>query len=113
MATFTAVTETEFVEEIFATADRHGIKTRINKNGDRQIDFDNKSLTEDHVRRVFQDIVGKMGEYSRDDMDTLLGGSRPCAIAPFFDLATKAGLALRSEQDRKAVYRFKLSNRVS
>jgi hypothetical protein len=113
MATFVAVTQREFVDQIFAAAKASGVQVRLNRNGDRQIDFENKSLTEDHLRRLFQDIVGKMGVYSRADMDALLGGSRPCAIAPFFDLATRAGMAVRSEEAGRLVYRFKLSDRKS
>jgi len=114
MATFVAISQMEFVDEVFAAAKKFGIATRLNKNGDRQMDFDNKSLTEDHLRRMFQDLVKKSGVYSRDDRDLLLGGSRPCAIAPFFELVTRAGMAVSStNEDGRAVYRFRLSNRVS
>jgi len=113
MATAIAVTQTEFVDRLFATAERFGVKTQTNRNGDRQLDFDNKSLTEDHLRRLFRDIVEKMGVYTRADMDALLNESRPCAIAPFFGLAVKAGLATESEEGQKKVYRFRLFHRVS
>ena len=113
MATFVAITQMEFVDRLFAAAQESGVANRLNKNGDRQLDFDNKSLTEDHLRRIFQDITAKMGVYTRSDMDSLLGGSRPCAIAPFFDLATRAGLAVGSEEAGRTVYRFKLSDRIA
>ena len=114
MATFVAISQAEFVDQVIAVAQKFGVETRLNRNGDRQLDFDNKSLTEDHLRRMYQDIVRKTGVYSRTDMELLLGGSRPCAVAPFFDLVTRAGLAVPStDEDGKTVYRFRLSNRVS
>jgi hypothetical protein len=113
MATFIAINQMEFVDQMFAAARKFGVLARINRNGDRQLDFDNKSLTEDHIRRLYQDIVNKLGVYSRVDFENLLGAGRPCAVAPFFDLATKAGLAVRFEEQGKVIYRFKLSDRVA
>jgi hypothetical protein len=113
MATAVVVNQTEFVDQMFAAAEKFGVKTRLNRNGDRQLDFDNKSLTEDHLRRLFQDIVNKMGVYTRADMDALLNESRPCAIAPFLELAVKAGLATETEEGSKKIYRFRLFYRVS
>src|SRR5712692_7814403 len=97
MPTAVVVTQMEFVDQMFATAKKSGVETRINRNGDRQIDFDNKSLTEDHLRSLFQDISRKKWVYSRDEVDALFGGSRPCAVAPFFDLAVKAGFATEAK----------------
>ena len=112
MATEVVVTQMEFVDRIFATAKKSGVETKINRNGDRQIDFDNKSLTDDHLRRLFQDIVRRKSIYSRADMDLLLGASRPCAVAPFFDLAVKAGFATQAREDGEQVYRFKFVRRT-
>lgn len=97
-----------FADQMFATAEQSGFKTRINRNGVRQIDFDNKSLTEEHLRQLFQDINRKGFVYSRPEADALLGGSRPCAIAPFFELAVRAGLAHQYEENGKKLFRFSM-----
>jgi len=95
-----------FVEHMIAAAKQAGLETRINRNGIRQIDFANKSLTEEHLRLLYQDISRRVFVYSRADADALLGGSRPCAIAPFFDLAVNAGFAREDEENGKKVFRF-------
>ncbi len=112
MPTAVVVTQMEFVDQIFATAKKSGVETRVNRNGDRQIDFDNKSLTEDDLRRLFYDICRKGWVYSRTDADALFGGSRPCAVASFFDLTVKAGFAAESKENGKRVYRFRFFHRT-
>jgi hypothetical protein len=99
-----------WVNLVLDAARAAGLTVRANRNGDRQIDFENKSLAEDHLRRLFQDIDRKKCVYTRLDMDELLRGSRPCASAPFFEMAVEAGLATISEKDGKRFYRFDLSN---
>jgi len=106
MPTAEVLTPRTFAEQILTTAEQSGFETRINRNGDRQIDFANKSLTEKHLRLLFQDISRKAYVYSRADADLLLGGSRPCAIAPFFDLSVRAGLAREYEENGKKLFRF-------
>jgi len=71
------------------------------------VDFAHKSLTEEHLRLLFKDIIRKGYLYSRADAEELLR-SRPCAIAPFFDLAMKAGLAHSREENGKKVFRFSM-----
>jgi hypothetical protein len=100
MPTAVVVTPMEFGDQMFAGAKKSGVEARINRNGDRQIDFDNKPLTEDHHRGLFQGITGKKWVDSRDQVDALFGGSRPCAVAPFLDLAVKAGFATESTGKR-------------
>src|SRR5258708_39771147 len=99
-----------WVNCVLDAARAQGLTVRTNRNGDRQIDFENKSLTEDHLRRLFQDIDHKKCVYTRSDIEKLLGGSRPCASAPFFELVVEAGLATVAEKDGKKFYRFDLSN---
>ena len=112
MLTAVLFTPEMFVERIFATAKQSGVETKINRNGIRQIDFANKSLTEEHLRLLYRDISCKEWVYSRADVDALLGGSRPCAIAPFFDLAVKAGFAREDEENGKKVFRFRFFTRT-
>jgi hypothetical protein len=109
MPTAEVFTPRTFAEQMFTTAEQSGFETKINRNGVRQIDFPNKSLTEEHVRDLFEDISRKGYIYSRADADLLLGGSRPCAIAPFFDLAVKAGLAREYEENGKKIFRFSMA----
>ena len=99
------MSQMEFVNRIVATASKCGVRVDINRNGDRQITFEHKNLTEDHLRRVFQDIVRHKGLYCREDMEELVKG-RPCAIAPFFDLAIEAGLCQEVIDNHRKVYRF-------
>lgn len=102
----------EFVDVIMATARKLGFPVDINRNGDRQIAFEHKNLTEDHLRRVFQDIVRKKGMYCREDMDELVKG-RPCAVAPFFDLAVKAGLCQEEIDGRRKFYKFEFGSKAA
>ncbi len=106
MPTAEVLTPRTFADLMFTAAERSGFETKVNRNGERQIDFPNKSLTEMHLRLLFQDISLKGYVYSRTDADTLLRGSRPCAIAPFFDLSVKAGLAREYEESGKKIFRF-------
>src|SRR5882757_2913951 len=106
MPTAEVFTPKAFAERMFAVAKQSGIETRINRNGIRQIDFANKSLTEEHLRFLYQDISRQGFVYSRAEADALLGGSRPCAVSPFFDLAVKAGFAREDEENGKKVFRF-------
>jgi hypothetical protein len=107
MPTAEVFTPKTFAEQWFASAEQSGFKTKLNRNGVRQIDFPNKSLTEEQVRMLFKDISRKSYVYSRADAETLLA-SRPCAIAPFFEIAVKAGLARGSEESRKKIFRFSM-----
>lgn len=109
-ATVILIDQMEWVEKVFRAAREQGGNVEVNRNGDRQIDFGNKCLTADHVRRVFQDIVKRKGVYTREDMNVLLAGSRPCATAPFFEVTVKAGLARMSEEKGEKFYRFDLAN---
>jgi hypothetical protein len=106
MPTAEVFTPKTFTEQMFKTAEQAGFETKTNRNGDRQIDFPNKSLTEGHLRLLFQDISRKGYVYCRADADALLAGSRPCAIAPFFELSVKAGLANEFDENGKKVFRF-------
>lgn len=106
MPTAEVFTPGTFAEQMFTTAKQSGVETKINRDGVRQMDFANKSLTEKHLRLLFQDISRKGFVYTRADADALLGGSRPCAIAPFFALAVKAGLAFEREENGKKIFRF-------
>jgi len=76
MPTAVVVTPMEFVDQMFAVAKKSGVEARVKRNGDRQIDLDNKPLTEDHLRRLFQDITRKKWVYSRDEVDGLFGEFR-------------------------------------
>ncbi len=109
-STSTRIEQMEWVDRVFEVAKAQGLTVRTNRNLDRQIDFDNKSLTADHLRSLFQDINRKKCVYTREDMEVLLHGSRPCAVAPFFELAVNAGLATVAERDGKKFYRFDPSN---
>src|SRR5260370_31538830 len=112
MPTAVVFSPKDFVERLFTTAEQAGVGTRINRNGVRQIDFDNKSLTEEHLRLLYRDISCKGWVYSRSDVVALLGTSRPCAIAPFFDLAVKAGFAREDQENGKKVFRFRFFRRT-
>jgi hypothetical protein len=103
------MSQMEFVDQIIAVASKWGFQIDINRNGSRQITFEHKNLTEDHLRRVFQDIVRHRGLYSREDMEQLVRG-RPCAVAPFFDLAIKAGLCQGVMNDRRKLYEFEFGS---
>jgi hypothetical protein len=107
MPTAEVFTPKTFAEQWFTTAEQSGFKTKLNRNGVRQIDFANKSLTEEHVCMLFKDISRNGYVYSRAEAKMLLA-SRPCAIAPFFTLAVKAGLASGSEESRKKIFRFSM-----
>jgi hypothetical protein len=96
----------EFVDSVFNAAQAQRIGVRINNRGDRQIDFDNKSLNADDVRRLYQDIRKKRGDYSQNDMKILLGGNKPCAVSQFFELAERAGLCTKKVIRGKFIYHF-------
>ena len=107
MATVIKVEQMEFVDQIFATAKRlRNDVEESNKNGERQINFPNKSLTAEHVRWIYQDIVRKKCVYRRRDLENLLGGSRPCAASPFFNLCIEAGFASESGETGELIYKF-------
>jgi len=103
------MSQMEFVDRIIAVASKCGFQVDINRNGSRQITLEHKNLTDDHLRRVFQDIVRHRGLYSREDMEQLVKG-RPCAVAPFFDLAIRARLCQEAMDDHRRVYKFDLGS---
>lgn len=109
MPTAEVFTSRTFAEQMLTTAEQSGFETKINRNGVRQIDFANKSLTEEHLRLLFKDISRKGYVYSRAEADVFLGRSRPCAIAAFFDLAVEAGLACEYEENGKKLFRFSMA----
>jgi hypothetical protein len=100
----------DFVDHIFRMARDSGYFVGQNRNGDRQIDFDNKSLTAGHLRLLYQDITRKRGLYTRKDMEALVRG-RPCAVVPFFELALKAGLCEPLKEGLSA-FKFNLQDRA-
>jgi len=106
------MSQMEFVDQIIAVASKCGFQVDINRNGSRQITFEHKNITDDHLRRVFQDIVRNRGLYCREDMEQLVKG-RPCAVAPFFDLAIKAGLCQEVMDDRPKVYKFEFGSNAA
>jgi hypothetical protein len=97
-----------FVNTIIDAARKHGYRVEQNKNGNRQITFKHKYLTDDDLRWLFQDIEKRKGFYTQLDVKELIAG-RPCAIKPFFDLAVQADLCDEQTDGRKKIYRFKLS----
>ena len=97
----------EFVDAIFNSAQSAGLNVWINRNGDRQVDFGNKSLTDDYVRRLYQDIRRKKNTYTQDDFKQLVAG-RPCAVAPFFRIAQSAGLCSEGLEGSRKIYRFSI-----
>jgi hypothetical protein len=98
----------EFMNLMLAAAKKEGYSVGNNRNGDPQIKFDNKYLTADDLRRLFEDISRKRRLYSRDDMERVVPG-RPCAVAPFFDLTIRAGSCTPEITGRKKVYKFDLT----
>ncbi|HEV2232137.1 MAG TPA: hypothetical protein VGV68_01890 [Terriglobia bacterium] len=100
----------EFVNLILAKAGEVGYRVNINRDGERRVVFDHKDLTADHLRRVFQDISRRKGLYCREDMEELVKG-RPCAVAPFFELAVKAGLCNEVVDGRRKFYQFNFGSK--
>jgi hypothetical protein len=100
--------QVQFVNAIIDAARKHGYRVEQNKNGDRQITFSQKYLTDDDLRWLFQDIEKKKGSYTRSDISELIAG-RPCAVKPFFELAVQAGLCDAQIDGSKKIYKFRLS----
>ena len=97
----------EFVDLFFSFASGAGYNVGRNRNGDRQVDFKNKSLTDDFLRLLYQDIRRKKNRYTQADCKQVVAG-RPCAIAPFFEIAKSAGLCLETVEGSKKIYKFAL-----
>ena len=51
------MTKNQYVESVFATAEKHGYTIEINRDGLRQIDFVHKKLHERHLDKLYPDIL--------------------------------------------------------
>jgi hypothetical protein len=76
-----------FVDRVFQIAKEHGYPVERNRQGLRQIDFGHKKLHEEHIRRLYPDILQPTESVS-NIIDVIAPG-RPCTHRPMREIVAQ------------------------